>query len=188
MAAPMKQHGHSLNDESLRTLLCEAEAVVNSCPLTTETLSVPLSPLPQSPSTLLTGKTKLILPPPGKFQREDTYYKRRCQRAQHIANDFWNRWSKEYLQILQLRQKWTHRRRNFTEGDIVLLKDNNSCRNKWPMAKVLTTRRDDEDQITSLTVQTGTGTVLDRAVNKLVLLLESPEDRPRIHEEDPEEP
>ena len=188
MAAPMKQHGHSLNDESLRTLLCEAEAVVNSCPLTTETLSVPLSPLPQSPSTLLTGKTKLILPPPGKFQREDTYYKRRCQRAQHIANDFWNRWSKEYLQILQLRQKWTHRRRNLTEGDIVLLKDNNSCRNKWPMAKVLTTRRDDEDQITSLTVQTGTGTVLDRAVNKLVLLLESPEDRPRIHEEEPEEP
>ena len=62
MAALMKQHGHSLNDESLRTLLCEAEAVVNSRPLTTETLSDPLSPLPLSPSTLLTGKTKLILP------------------------------------------------------------------------------------------------------------------------------
>ena len=44
MAALMKQHGHSLNDESLRTLLCEAEAVVNSRPLTTETLSDPLSP------------------------------------------------------------------------------------------------------------------------------------------------
>ena len=51
MAALMKQHGHSLNDESLRTLLCEAEAVVNSRPLTTETLSDPLSPLPLSPST-----------------------------------------------------------------------------------------------------------------------------------------
>ena len=34
MAALMKQHGHSLNDELLRTLLCEAEAVVNSRPLT----------------------------------------------------------------------------------------------------------------------------------------------------------
>ena len=133
MAALMKQHGHSLNDESLRTLLCEAEAVVNSRPLTTETLSDPLSPLPLSPSTLLTGKTKLILPPPGKFQREDTYCKRRWRRVQHIANEFWNRWSKEYLQILQLRQKWTHKRRNFKEGDIALLKDNNSCRNKWPM-------------------------------------------------------
>lgn len=187
MAALMKQHGHSLNDESLRTLLCEAEAVVNSRPLTTETLSDPLSPLPLSPSTLLTGKTKLILPPPGKFQREDTYCKRRWRRVQHIANEFWNRWSKEYLQILQLRQKWTHKRRNFTEGDIVLLKDNNSCRNKWPMAKVLTTRRDDEGQVRSVTVQTGTGSVLDRPVNKLVLLLESPKDRPGIPDEEPEE-
>lgn len=62
MAALMKQHGHSLNDESLRTLLCEAEAVVNSRPLTTETLSDPLSPLPLSPSTLLTGKPSSFSP------------------------------------------------------------------------------------------------------------------------------
>ena len=62
MAALMKQHGHSLNDESLGTLLYEAEAVVNSRPLTTETLSDPLSPLLLSPSTLLTGKTKQVCP------------------------------------------------------------------------------------------------------------------------------
>ena len=55
------------------------------------------------------------------------------------------------------------------------------------MAKVLTTRRDDEDQVRSVTVQTVTGSVLDRPVNKLVLLLESPEDRPRIPDEEPEE-
>ena len=70
MAALMKQHGHSLDDESLHTLLCEVEAVVNSRPLTTESLSDPLSPLPLTPSTLLTGKTKLILPAPGRFQLE----------------------------------------------------------------------------------------------------------------------
>ena len=34
MAALMKQHGHSLDGESLQTLLCEVEAVVNSRPLT----------------------------------------------------------------------------------------------------------------------------------------------------------
>ena len=62
MAALVKQHGHSLNDESLPTLLCEAEAVVNNRLLTTKTLSDPLSPMPLSPSTLLTGKTKLIIP------------------------------------------------------------------------------------------------------------------------------
>ena len=55
------------------------------------------------------------------------------------------------------------------------------------MAKVLTTRRDDEDQVRSVTVQTGTVSVLDRPVNKLVLLLESPEGRPGIPDEEPEE-
>ena len=105
MTALMKQHGHSLDDESLRTLLCEVEAVVNSRPLITDTLSDPLSLLPLTPSTLLTGKSKLILPPPGKFQTEDVYCKRRWRRVQHIANEFWSRWSKEYLQSLQARQK-----------------------------------------------------------------------------------
>ena len=60
-----------------------------------------------------------------------------------------------------------------------------SCRNKWPMAKA--THCDDEDQVRSVTVQTGTGSVLDRPVNKFVLLLESPEDRPEIPDEEPEE-
>ena len=187
MAALMKQHGHSLDDESLRTLLCEVEAVVNGRPLTTETLSDPLSPLPLTPSTLLTGKTKLILPPPGKFQREDIYCKRRWRRVQHIANEFWSRWNKEYLQSLQARQKWTRQRRNYTEGDIVLLKDDNTCRNKWPMARVIAARRDDQGQVRSVTVQSATGSVLSRPVNKLVLLLESPEDRPGIPDEEPED-
>ena len=64
MAALMKHHGHSLDDESLQTLLCEVEDVVNSSPLTTKSLSDPHSPLPLTPSTFLNGKTKLILPSP----------------------------------------------------------------------------------------------------------------------------
>ena len=67
MAAPLKQHGHSFDNESSQTLLCEAEAAVNSRPLTTETSSDSLSPLPLTSNVLPVGKTKLILPPPGKF-------------------------------------------------------------------------------------------------------------------------
>ena len=177
MAALMKQHGRSLDEESLQILLCEVEAVVNSHPLTSESLSDPLSPLPLTPSTLLTSKTKLILPPLGKFQREDIYCKRLWR---HVANEFWSRWSKEYLQSLQARQKWTRQRRNFTEGDIVLLKDDNTCRNKWPMARVIGARRDHQGQVRSVTVQPATGSVLSRPINKLVLLLESPTRSQRI--------
>ena len=187
MAALMKQHGHSLDDESLQTLLCEVEAVINNCPLTTESLSDPLSLLPLTPSTLLTGKTKLILPHPGKFQREDVYCKLRWRRIQHIANEFWSRWSKEYLKSLQARQKWTCQRRDFTEGDIVLLKDDNTRRNKWPMARVTAARRDHQGQVRSVTVQSATRSVLSRPINKLVLLLESPEDRPGIPDKEPKD-
>ena len=88
MAALMREHGRSLDNEAFRTLMCETEAVVNNRPLTVDTLSDPLSPLPLTPSTLLTGKTKLVLPPPGKFQREDFYCKQRWKRVQHIANEF----------------------------------------------------------------------------------------------------
>lgn len=70
----------------------------------------------------------------------------------------------------------TRQKRNFTEGDIVLLKDNSTFRNKWPMARVLVAVRDDNGQVRSVTVQSATGSMLDRPVNKRALLLESPEE------------
>ena len=92
------------------------------------------------------------------------------------------------MQRLQTRQKWTRQRRNFAEGDIVLLKDNSVCRNKWPMAKVLAVHQDDQGQVRSVTVKSSSGSVLERPINKLVLLLESFDGRPSFPDEEPEEP
>ena len=92
----------------------------------------------------------------------------------------WTRWSKEYLQSLQVRNKWTSQRRNVTEGDVVFLKDNNTCRNQFSLAKVLTTCPDDQGQVRPVTVLTSKGSLLDRPISKLVLLLESTEERPGI--------
>ena len=93
---------------------------------------------PLSPANILT--MKLVMPPPGKFLRPDLYCRRRWRRAQHIANEFWSRWKKGYLQSLQERQKWNARRRNFVIGEIVLLKTMDVSRNKWPMARVTATK------------------------------------------------
>ena len=174
MNALLLEHCSSLDDESLRTFMCEAEAIINERPLTVETLSDPTSLLPLTPNMLLTGKTKLVLPPPGKFQREDVYCRRRWRRVQHVANEFWHRWRREYMQILQERQKWTRPRRNFIEGDIVMVKDINTPRNAWLLARVISTNKDDQGLVRSVTVQTSSGSKLDRPVNKLVLLVENP--------------
>ena len=127
----LKTHGASLNDEALHTLLLEAECVVNSRPIVTETLGDPLCSPPLTPMMLLTTKTKLVLPPPGNFPHESVYSRKQWKRVQHIVNEFWQRWKKEYLQNMQARNKWQKKRRNFQIGDIVLIKDDQVIRNVW---------------------------------------------------------
>ena len=39
IAVLLKTHGHSLNDEGLRTLVAEIEAIIHSRPLTVESIS-----------------------------------------------------------------------------------------------------------------------------------------------------
>ena len=91
MSGLIREQGNRLDEESLRTFLCEVESTINNRPLTVETLSDPLSEPPLSPSMLLTGKTRLVLPPPGEFKREDLYCRRKWRRTQHLAQEFWSR-------------------------------------------------------------------------------------------------
>jgi hypothetical protein len=171
MNALTKEHGTQMDEEILGTFLCEAEATVNNKPLTVETINDPLSEPPLPPSMLLTGKTKLVLPTPAEFKGEDMYCKKKWRRTQHLVQTFWYRWSKEYLQQLQSRSKWTQPKRNFTTGDVVLLREVQYPRNKWPLAKVVCAHPDDQGQVRSVTVLTPNGSMLERPINKLVLLL-----------------
>ena len=107
---------------------------MNSRPLNIDSLSDPQSLTPLTPNHLLTMKTKVVLPPPGAFQCVDKYCRKRWRRVQHLANQFWVRWKKEYLLNLQQRQKWLKPRRNLCVGDIVLIKgDEDLPRNRWQL-------------------------------------------------------
>ena len=121
LSSLLKTHGRSLNDEALSTLMAEVEAVMNSRPLTVELLSDGNSLNPISPSNLLTMKSKVVMPPPGEFGRADIYCRKRWRRVQHISDEFWNRWQKEFLVTLQQSQKWSTNRRNFQTGDIEII-------------------------------------------------------------------
>ncbi|XP_033759556.1 uncharacterized protein LOC117341802 [Pecten maximus] len=124
-----------LDDEGLNTLMCEIESTLNDRPITRnsdqycdlETLT---------PNHLLLLKRKPNLPP-GVFCKTDTYCKRRWRQTQYMANLFWQRWLREYLPLLQERQKWNEKKRNLKVGDIVLVVDSTSPRNSWPMGLVV---------------------------------------------------
>ena len=49
---------------------------------------------------------------------------------------FWKRWLREYLPLLQERQKWLPPRRNFDVGDVALIVDGKAPRNSWPLGRV----------------------------------------------------
>lgn len=93
-----------LDISSLRTFLYEVMAVINSRPLTTDQLCDPSSPEPLTPNHILTMKSTIISPPPGRFVKEDLYLRKRWRRVQFLANTFWTRWKREYLLNLS-RQK-----------------------------------------------------------------------------------
>ncbi|XP_070549130.1 uncharacterized protein [Ptychodera flava] len=92
-----------MSDEALRTLFCEVEAIINSRPITR--LSEDPNDLEAlTPNNLLMLKPKQALPP-GLFQKNDSYVRRRWRQVQYLADIFWKRWMKEYLPLLQERQE-----------------------------------------------------------------------------------
>ena len=187
-------HGRSLDEESLATLMTETEGNLNSQPLKTDSISDLTRSLSLSPSNLLTMKSKIILPSPGDFSRPDLYSRRRWRQVQHILNEFWCRWKKEFLQSLQEINKLTNIKRNLNVGDIVILQVANTIKDDWPMCRVMETYCDEKGFVQSVTLkigsvdQAGRNNIADRPVSKVVLLLEGKEVDENVLQSPPMEP
>ena len=176
LSSILHDHSSTLTGEAFYTLLTEAELIVNSRPLTSDANDPTAAAL--SPIQLLTLKSKVVLPPPGEFQKEDVYCRKRWRHVQHLANLFWTKYRREYLQSLQQRNKWCHPKRNFTVGDIVLLKDSNVSRQQWPMGQVVRVFPSEDGLVRSVELKVPAATkLLKRPIQKIVLLVEADADQ-----------
>ena len=155
LSSLMLQHASRLDSVSLRTFVYEAMAIVNSRPLTTDNLNVPNGPEPLTPNHLITVKSSVILPPPGNFEKEGLYSRKRWKRVQFLANQFWNRFKKEYLRAQQQRQKWNKTHRNVKIGDIVVLYDDGLFLVPWRVGKVIETVVDEDKLVRKVKVLVG---------------------------------
>lgn len=160
----------AVNDDCLQTVMCEIKTLIDGRPLTSISDDVnDLEPL--TPNHLLLLKSQPSMPP-GIFSKDDTYTRKRWKQVQYLADLFWTRWTREYLPLLQERQKWSRPRRNFIAGDVVLLVDSSSPCNSWIMGRVVETLPDSSGMVQRVKIQTKTN-ILERPANKLCLLEEA---------------
>jgi hypothetical protein len=110
--------------------------------------------------------------PPGTFEKEDIYSRKKWRQTQILANHFWKRWLKEYIPALQERQKWHRVRRNATVGDIVLLVDEGLPRGKWLLGRIVKAIPGRDGLVRTVEVKTQ-NSILVRPIQKLCMLEEA---------------
>ena len=159
----------TLTDDSLRTLLCEVEAIINGRPLTCVS-SDPDDVEPITPAHLLHQREGVPLPP-GLFDESDSACRKRWRQVQYLADLFWKRWRKEYLPLLQKRNRWLRPSPNLQVGDVVILVDENVPRGHWRLGRVHETIASPDGLVRRARVRTS-HTMVERPVTKLVLLSE----------------
>uniref|UniRef100_G3N7C3 Integrase zinc-binding domain-containing protein n=1 Tax=Gasterosteus aculeatus TaxID=69293 RepID=G3N7C3_GASAC len=133
MNAPHASHAGGVWERQIRTVRsvlnatlllspdhCATMAIVNSRPLTADALDGHNRLEPLTPNHLITMKSTPALPPPGKFEREDLYGRKRWRQVQYLTEQFGSRWKREYLHSITTRQCWHSTKRNLQVGDIVM--------------------------------------------------------------------
>ena len=157
-----------LTDESLNTLMCEVENIINSRPITC--CSDDPSDLESlTPNHFLQLKPPCALPP-GTFFQHDLSSRKHWRQVQYLTNVFWSRWIKEYVPLLQARQKWNKVNTNLSIGDIVLIVDSSLPRNAWLIGCVVETYPDSKGLVRSVRVRTK-HSIIVRPITKLYLIV-----------------
>lgn len=132
------QKSTRLTHEVLSTLIAEVMAIINARPLISVSTD-PDAPEILTPALLLTQKRNAVSAPEGEFDTNDLHTKQ-WKQVQCLANTFWKRWRRDYLSTLQNRKKWFDKKPNVKIGDVVLLKESQAPRNKWPVGLVVKTK------------------------------------------------
>ena len=154
-----------MDDETLHTVMIEADRIVNNRPLCAFSDSHhDLYVLTPNKILLLESNDVYVDPEPNNNQ-----YLRRWQRVCHLSQTFRKRWVREYFSALHNRQKWHKICRNLKVGDLVMVMSENIGSVSWPMAIVTEVLTQDDSLVRDVTVKTSKG-LLRRDVRKVCLL------------------
>ncbi|XP_022345684.2 uncharacterized protein LOC111113788 [Crassostrea virginica] len=162
-----------LTHEVLSTLMAEVCAIVNSRPLVPVS-SDPEAPDVLSPSLLFTQKRPDATYEVPIFGSKEAL-RSQWKLVQYLADHFWSRWRTEYLDTLQKRTKWHSEGEVFKKGDVVLVKNEDSHRNQWPLGVVEEVFQSEDSRVRKTRVavsRNGSRSSYVRPICQLVKLLE----------------
>lgn len=153
--------------EELSTVLAQIEACFNSRPLTPMS-SDPADLEPLTPGHFLIGESLTSLP---DINITDVNLNRldRWQLIQRNVQEFWKRWTSEYLSTLQTRTKWKTHQVNLAINDLVLIHDESLPPMKWMTGRIIKLHPSHDGKVRVVTVKTPNG-ITKRAITKLCKL------------------
>ena len=154
-----------MSEDNLSTFLCECEKILNDRPLSAVSEN-PNDELPITPNMILLLRGNSCA---NMFNSSAETHKSYHKQAQYMSELFWKRWMKEYVPLLQSRQKWILKKRNLKVGDLVFMTDEGMPKGHWPIARVTTANPDQDGLVRKVLIKTKSGVKL-RPITKLALL------------------
>jgi len=154
--------------EEAATLLIQIEAILNSRPLT------PLSDDPKDYSCLTPGHfligDSLISYPEPDLHHVPMARLSRWQRIEQGRQQFWKRWSKDYLHQLQQRTKWKQGEGpSFRPGQLVVVRENDLPPQSWLTGRVTEVHPGKDEIVRAASIRTTRG-VFKRPASKICIL------------------
>ncbi|XP_065365610.1 uncharacterized protein LOC135958645 [Calliphora vicina] len=152
--------------ETLRSVLIEAENIINSRPLT----EIPVSSEDAesiTPNHFLIGCLNTMQTP--ITNEENICLRKQWRIAQNLKDRLWKRWVTEFLPQLMQRPKWKNAVSPIQIDDIVLILDSSQPRHQWLKGRVLKTYPSKDGQVRFADIKTKNG-VTRRPASKLAVL------------------
>ena len=158
-----------LTDEELQTALIQAEALLNSRPLTVVSSDAD-DPAPLTPLHFLVGHQDVSAALEDVADAERVVHPhRRWKYVQRLTRDVWSRWLKEVVPKLNVRSKWHRREQNVKVGDVMIVLEKHTPRIRWPLERVKATYPGEDGVVRVVDIKIN-GKIYRRSVGRLVPL------------------
>jgi len=160
------------NEDVFRTVLSKAIGIMNRRPLT-EITTDPDDFRALSPNDFLNPLTndlrfqEVIPPSMVKVQRPSV---RIWKQSRDRQFQFWVRWMREYVALLQTREKWQRPVPNLKVGELVYVVDDMNPRTSWPLARIEQVFPGEDGLVRRVQVRMPLGRSLIRDRQKIVQL------------------